>query len=83
VSATLTIQLDADVLKSAELEAHARRTTVSDIVSQQLKVMAQNWHDSQMGKTPIADSLRGTISLPANFDERATLAEELLKKHAD
>lgn len=81
MSATLTIHLDEDVLKSAELAARARGATVSDVVSHQIKVMAQNWQDSQASKTPITDSLRGTVALPADFDERSTLADELLKKH--
>jgi hypothetical protein len=81
VSATLTIQLEADVLQSAELEARARHTTVRDLVTHQLRVMAGNWQASRDGMTPITDALRGTVTLPAGFDERAVLEEELQKKH--
>ncbi len=81
MSTPLTVQLDADVLKLAEQEARARRTTLNEVVSQQLQVMAQNWKDTQAGKTPVTDSLRGAVKVPADFDERAALTDELLKKH--
>ena len=35
----------------------------------------------QAGKTPLTDALRGAVKLPADFDERADLTEELQKKH--
>jgi hypothetical protein len=81
MSTTLTVQLDADVLKLAEQEARAQRTTLNEVVSQQLHVMTQNWKDKQAGKTPVTDSLRGAVKVPADFDERAALTDELLKKH--
>ena len=81
MSSTLTVRLDAEVLKLAENEARARRTTLNEVVSQQLRVMAQNWKNTQAGKTPITDSLRGAVKLPADFDERETVTEELMKKH--
>ena len=81
MSATLTINLDSDVLQWAEREARAHHTTLPEVVGQQLRIMAQNWRDSQAGKTPITDALRGAVELPADFDEQATLTEELQKKH--
>ncbi len=81
MSATLTIRLEAEVLRSAEQEAKARHTTVSEVVVQQLRVMARNWQDRQAGRTPITDALRGVVKLPSGFDERAILAEELQKQH--
>ena len=81
MSATLTINLDSDVLQLAEQEAKARHTTLPEVVAHQLRVMARNWQDSRAGKTPITDSLRGAVKLPSNFDDRAVLTEELQKKH--
>jgi len=81
MSVTLTIKLDSGVLQLAEQEAQARHTTLSEVVSDQLRVMARNWRDSQAGKTPVTDSLRGAVELSADFDERAALTEELLKRH--
>ena len=52
MSTTLTIQLDAEVLQSAEQEAKARHTTLPEVVAQQLRVMARNWQDSRAGRTP-------------------------------
>jgi len=81
MSATLTINLDSDVLKSAEQEAKARHTTLSEVVAHQLRVMARNWQESKAGRTPVADALRGTVNLPPDFDERAAVTEALQKKH--
>lgn len=81
MSSTLTVHLDADVLQLAEQEAKARHTTLPEVVAQQLRVMARNWQESNAGKTPVTDSLRGSVKLPTDFDERTVLMEELQKKH--
>jgi hypothetical protein len=81
MSATFTVNLDSEVLQLAEQEARARHTTLSGVVAQQLRVMARNWQESQAGGTPLTDGLRGAITLPSDFDERAALTEELQKKH--
>lgn len=81
MSTTITVTLDSDVLALAEQEAKARHTTLPEVVAQHLRVMARNWQDSLAGKTPITDALRGSVKLPADFDERAALTDELRKKH--
>jgi uncharacterized protein DUF6364 len=81
MSSTLTLNLDNEVLALAEQEARARKTTLTEVVSHQLNVMARNWKDSHAGKTPLADNLRGSVKLPTDFDEQKVLAEELEKKH--
>ena len=79
----MTLHLDGDVLRLAEQEAQAGHTTLPEVVGRQLHVMARNWQDSQAGKTPLTDALRGAVRLPADFDERAVLTGELLRKHGD
>jgi len=81
MSATLTVNLDSEVLQLAEREARARHTTLPEVVAHQLRVMARNWQDSRADKTPVTDALRGAVRLPPDFDERAALTEELEKKH--
>ena len=81
MSATLTVNLDSNVLELAEQEARARHTTLPELVSHQLRVMARNWQDSRAGKTPVTDALRGAVKLPPEFDERAALTEELQKQY--
>ncbi len=81
MSATLTINLDSDVLHLAEQEARSRHTTIPEVVAHQLRVMARNWQDSRAGKAPVTDALRGAVKLPPDFDERAAVTEELQKKH--
>ena len=81
MSATLTINLDADIVRLAEQEAEARHTTLPEVVAHQLRVMAQNWQDSRAGRTPVTDSLRGVVKLPPDFEEGLALTEALQKKH--
>ena len=81
MSSTLTVNLDNEVLALAEQEARARKTTLTEVVSRQLNVMARNWKDSHAGKTPLTDNLRGSVKLPPDFDEQKVLTEELEKKH--
>ena len=81
MSATVTVDLDSETLALAEQEARTHNTTVSALVGQQLTVMARNWRDSQAGKTPVTDALRGAIKLPHDFQERSFLTDELAKKH--
>ena len=81
MSSTLTVDLDNEVLALAEQEARARHTTVVEVISHQLEVMAKNWRDSHAGKTPVTDNLRGSVKLSSDFDVKKTLAEELQKKH--
>ena len=81
MSTTLTVSLDSETLRLAEQEARARRTTLPEVVVGQLSVMARNWQDTRAGKTPSTDALRGAVKLPPDFDERAALTKELLKKH--
>jgi hypothetical protein len=81
MSATLTIPLDPAVVEQAEREARRQRTTLAEVVARQLEVMALNWRESEAGKTPITDELRGAVSLPKGFDERAVLIDQLAGKH--
>ena len=81
MSATVTVDLDSEIMALAEQEARTRKTTISAIVSQQLTVMAHNWSASQAGQTPITDSLRGSVKLPVDFNHQSLLADELGKQH--
>ena len=81
MNATLTVEMDAEVLQRAEREARAHSMTLPQAVAHQLTVMAQNWADSHAGKTPLTDELRGTLVLPANAGYRDVLVDELSKKH--
>jgi predicted transcriptional regulator len=81
MSTTLTVDLDSGVLELAEQAARARHTTLPEVVAHQVRVMARNWQDSLAGRTPITDALRGAVKLPPDFDQGATLTQELQKKH--
>ena len=81
MSATLTVNLDSEILQLAEQEARARHTTLPEVVARQLRVMARNWQESRPGKTPVTDALRGAVKLAARLQRTGRLTEELQKKH--
>ena len=81
--ATLTVQLDAEVLQFAEQEARAHQMTLPEIVQRQLSVMAQNWRASQVGQTPVTDELRGSFRLPPETNYRELIVEKLRKKYGE
>ena len=83
MNATLTVQLDAKVLQFAEQEARAHRVTLPEVVRRQLTVMAENWRDSQAGRTPLTDGLRGSLTLPPDTDAREVVGEGLRKKYGE
>ena len=83
MNATLTVQLDAEVLQSAEQEALAHRMTLPEMVRRQLTVMAENWRDSQDGRTPLTDELRGSLVLPTGSAPGEMVSEGLRKKYGE
>lgn len=82
MNATLTISLDSEILEMAAKGASVHHTTVEDLVTQQLRVIARNWQESRSGATPITDSLRGSVAWPLQEAEDSLLAEEIGKRHA-
>ncbi len=81
MSATLTLELDAEVLRLADEVAQARHTTVPDLVRQHLYVLAGNCRASMLKRSPNTDALRGVLDLPTEQDYRKVLAEELSRSH--
>lgn len=83
MNATLTVQLDAEVLQSAEQEARAHRMTLPEMVRRQLTIMADNWRDSQAGRTPLTDELRGSFVLPTASVPQEMVSEGLRQKYGE
>lgn len=81
MKATLTLHLDAELLRLASEEAEARQTTLPDVMARQVVIMAENRRDSRAGRTPVTDALRGAVTLPAGFAEDEALATALGEKH--
>ena len=83
MSATFSVDLDAEVLRLAEEEARARQTSLSEMVSGYLSVLAKNRRESAAGKTPGSDSLRGAVKLPESFVARDVVEETLMRKYGE
>ena len=77
---TVTIQLNsAEDFKLLEpLLRLIRESGVKVQVSSEMK--PENSKPKSLGG--LADKLRGIVSLPADFDYKSFMADELLKKHA-
>jgi hypothetical protein len=81
MNATLTVDVEREVLEQAAREAQAHNTSLPQAVERLLRVMAENWRLSAQGSTPVTDSLRGCLPLASDADYRGIVAEELDKKY--
>lgn len=75
MSVTMTTNLDADAHQLAEQEAKPRHTTVPNVV-------ARNWQESQAGRPPVTDALRGGVALPPDFAVSSALTEGVVGMQA-
>jgi len=81
MNATLTVDVETEVLEQAAREAQAHNSSLPQAVERLLRVMAANWRLSTQGRTPVTDSLRGCAPLASDVDYRGIVAEELGKKY--
>ena len=83
MSATFSLDVDPEVLRLAEEAAGARQISLSKMISEYLETVADNRRDSSAGKSPVTDSLRGSVKLPENFDQREAVEEALGQKYGE
>lgn len=68
MNATLTVDVETEVLEQAAREAQAHNSSLPQAVERLLCVMAENWRLSTEGRTPVTDSLRGCAPLASDGD---------------
>jgi len=76
----LTLTVEQNVIKSAKNYAQASGKSLSELIENYLKTLITKTSDDQE-LSPKVKKLMGKVKLPANFDYKKSLTEELVKKH--
>jgi hypothetical protein len=64
----------------SELEYNQLQTTIQQLMGQ-LSKFKQPVRSKKQDKTPIANRLHGVLTMPAGFDDKQILEDEILKKY--
>lgn len=77
----LTLTIEQTLIEQAKEYAKSKGRSLSDIVENYFKAIVKEEGVIYSGKTPIANSLRGSFREPKNFDYKKELAEALAEKY--
>jgi hypothetical protein len=77
----LTLNVDHEVIKKAKEFAKSRGRSLSDLVESYLKMISDKQPDDQDELSPKVKALKGSFSLPADFDYKKELADAITRKY--
>lgn len=78
----LTLTIEQDVIKSAKSYAQDKGRSLSEIIENYLKALvSMSKEGGEKELSPRVKRLIGVVDLPADFDYKKTLSEEINKKH--
>jgi len=78
----LTLTIEESVIKKAKKYASEKKRSLSDIVENYLKVIANEVEDKQNHElTPLVKSLKGAFKAPEDFDYKKELSKSLSGKY--
>ncbi|WP_407500454.1 DUF6364 family protein [Elizabethkingia anophelis] len=77
----LTLTIEKSVIEKAKKYAHKRERSLSDLIENYLKALTNDDSKNENDLTPIVKSLRGSFSMPKNFDYKKELTDRLSKKY--
>ena len=77
----LTLNVDHEVVRKAKQFAKIQGRNLSDIVETYLKMISINQAADTIELSPRVKSLRGTLTLPADFDYMKELSNAITRKH--
>ena len=77
----LTLTIEKDLIEQAKIYAKSKGRSLSDIVENYFKLLVKQTDDKDQELTPIVKSLQGSIKVPADFDYKETLGDQLGEKY--
>jgi hypothetical protein len=78
----LTLNIDQDVVQSAEIYANYTKKTISQLVEEYLMTISrENEADNTKQLGPITRQLAGIIKMDKNIDYKELLADVLMEKY--
>lgn len=80
MNATLTLQLNEEVVNKAKIFAEGNNTTLSGMIESYLESVIKS-KSVDLEITPLVESLSGVIELPKDFDYKKEYANYILEKY--
>lgn len=77
----LTLTIEESVIRKAKKFAGKRKRSLSDLIENYLKALTSEERKEDEDLTPIVKSLKGSFSLPKNFDFKKELTNRLSEKY--
>ncbi|NCP85180.1 MAG: hypothetical protein GW823_09860 [Bacteroidetes bacterium] len=77
----LTLTIDESIIEKAKLYAKGENRSLSDLISNYLKVISDSDNKFEVKITPLVQSLKGSFSEPKEIDYKKELSEALSKKY--
>jgi len=77
----LTLTIEKDIIEKAKKYARKRERSLSALVENYLKTLADDSNKKEEKLTPIVKSLKGSFKLPESFDYKKELTGRLSEKY--
>ncbi len=77
----LTLSIDETIIGKAKKYAAEKGKSLSEIVENYLKIIADDDQGGEIELTPTVKSLKGSFKAPKNFDYKKELSKSLTQKY--
>ena len=77
----LTLTIEKSVIEKAKRYAKQKNRSLSAIIENYLKAIAEDKIDEEIELTPIVKSLKGSFKVPKDFDYKKELTKILSEKY--
>jgi hypothetical protein len=81
MSAKLTLTMDEAVIQKAKKYAKRKKSSLSNIIENYLKMLVKEDTNAKTELTPIVKSLKSSFTAEPNFDYKKELAKKLAEKY--
>lgn len=77
----LTLTVSQETIIKAKEYAQQQGRSLSDLIENYLKLLTAEKSNKSVSLTPLTNSLKGSFSVPKDFDYKKVLSDELTKKY--
>jgi len=78
----LTLTVSQETIVRAKEYAQQQGRSLSDLIENYLKLLTSDKTSIKTSLTPLTKSLKGSFSVPNDFDYKKELSDELTKKYS-
>ncbi|PKP40670.1 MAG: hypothetical protein CVT95_13300 [Bacteroidetes bacterium HGW-Bacteroidetes-12] len=78
----LTLTVSQETIVRAKEYAQQQGRSLSDLIENYLKLLTSDKTNIKTNLTPLTKSLKGSFSVPNDFDYKKELSDELTKKYS-